>query len=323
MSRPARIEYPGAFYHVMNRGRGRGDIFLGEEYFANFLSVLSEAVERFGIKLHAYCLMTNHYHLLISTPDGNLQRAMRHIGGVYTQRYNKLQQTDGSLFKGRYKSILIDSDEYLLHVSKYIHLNPIDARVVKKLSDYRWSSYPAFIKKNKVEKWLSVDEVYNQLTVKRNKARRYREYVEEVEVGEDIKAFYSKSRLSPILGDQSFAESVLAEDLSKNIEVPRYSRLVGRPSIDDIVEVVALAYKVNVKSVLEIRKGRGLKNTPRKMAMYLAQYLGDYKLTEIALHFGLRHYGGVASAVNAVKGEINSDRHTMKIFNSIIKRLDP
>ncbi len=323
MSRPARIEYPGAFYHVMNRGRGRGDIFHGDEYFIVFLSVLSEAVERFGIKLHAYCLMTNHYHLLISTPEGNLQRAMRHIGGVYTQRYNKLQLTDGSLFKGRYKSILIDSDEYLLHVSKYIHLNPSEARMVEKLSDYRWSSYPAFIKKSKVEKWLSIDEVYSQLTVKRDKAKRYREYVEEIDMSDDVKAFYAKSRLSPILGDQTFAESVITNDLSNNIEVPRYSRLADRQSIDDIVEVIASHYKVTTTSVLEIRKGRGLKNTPRKMAMYVSQYVGGYKLTEIAAHFGLKHYGGVASAINAVKTEINFDRKTLKMFNSIIKRFDP
>jgi putative transposase len=103
MSRPARIEFPDAYYRVMNRGRARQNIFQNASDFVQFLTTLEEASSRFSIEVHAYCLMTNHYHLLINTPLGNLQRAMRHIGGVYTQRYNRSHGTDGALFRGQYR----------------------------------------------------------------------------------------------------------------------------------------------------------------------------------------------------------------------------
>ena len=140
MSRPLRIEYEDAYYHVMNRGRGRQCIFPDERYYDEYLKCLSEAHKRFGIEIHAFCLMGNHYHLLIKTPRANLGRAMRHIDGVYTQRYNRLKKTDGSLFRGRYKSIVIDASSYLLQVSRYIHRNPVELKkpLVKKIENYPW-----------------------------------------------------------------------------------------------------------------------------------------------------------------------------------------
>ena len=119
MSRPLRIEFPGAFYHVMNRGRGGGriNIFHSEDYYLAFLRALEKSVNRFGIIIHAACLMTNHCHLLIETPHANLSRTMRHINGVYTQRHNRLAKSDGPIFRGRFKSLLLDKDAYLLHLS--------------------------------------------------------------------------------------------------------------------------------------------------------------------------------------------------------------
>ncbi len=113
MSRPLRIEYENACYHVMNRGRGRKAVFHDERYYTAFYQCLSEAHQRFGLQIQAYCLMGNHYHLLVRTPRGNLSRAMRHVNGLYTQRYNRLKHTDGPLFRGRYKAILIDASAYL------------------------------------------------------------------------------------------------------------------------------------------------------------------------------------------------------------------
>jgi len=118
MPRPTRIEYEGAFHHVMNRGRNRSTIFHDKSDFDEFLKTLEEASKRFDAIIHAYCLMTNHYHLLIETPKANLSRIMQHINGLYTQRYNRKRQQDGTLFRGRYKSVLIDQDSYLLQLSK-------------------------------------------------------------------------------------------------------------------------------------------------------------------------------------------------------------
>ncbi len=155
MPRPVRIEYEGACYHVMNRGRGRQPIFHATAYFHAFLETLAEAHERFGVVIHGYCLMGNHYHLLLQTPHGNLGRVMRHMNGVYTQRYNRLKPTDGPLFRGRYKAIVVEADNYLLQLSRYIHRNPIERKppLVDSLDSYPWSSYPAYINHTKSPTW--------------------------------------------------------------------------------------------------------------------------------------------------------------------------
>lgn len=323
MSRPQRIEFEGAYYHVMNRGRGRDDIFHGDVYFETFLQTLEEAVERFNVEVHSYCLMSNHYHLLIKTPEANLQRAMRHINGVYTQRYNRLKGCDGSLFRGRYKSILVDSDEYLLHVSKYIHLNPIEAKLVDSLDDYSWSSYRAYVGKCKAPSWLSRREVYSQLTGSRLRASRYRAYVEELGSVDEIVAFYSKQRLSPVLGSAGFINEVSKlRDGEVSIEESKQDRIGCKPNMDEIVNAVANFYKVDRAELIASKRGRGLKNFPRKVAMYLCQLKGQYRLVEIADYFELNHYGGVASSIAAVKKEVGSSRKIKKEINSIVNRFD-
>ena len=154
MARPLRIEYPGAWYHVMNRGAGRKLIFKTDAQRSYFLALLADAHARFHAEIHAYCLMGNHYHLLVRTPEGNLQRIMRHINGVYTQYFNRVEKKDGALFRGRYKAILVDAEAYWLELSRYIHRNPLEAHIPRRLDDYRWSSYPAYVGKVKPPAWL-------------------------------------------------------------------------------------------------------------------------------------------------------------------------
>ena len=140
MPRPLRIEYENAYYHVMNRARARQKVFHSEVYYEAFLNTLEEAQQRFSVEILCYCLMGNHYHLLLKTPEANLGRVMRHINGVYTQRHNRLKRTDGPLFRGRYKAICVEEDSYQLQLSRYIHRNPIEARLVSELESYNWSS---------------------------------------------------------------------------------------------------------------------------------------------------------------------------------------
>src|SRR3989344_3580494 len=130
MTRPLRIEYPGACYHVLNRGNHRENIFLSDEDFNLFLEVIRDTRERYSIELLAFALMHNHYHLLIRTPKPNLQKAMRHVGSLYTRRFNKIHKTDGHLFRGRYKAILVEEEGYLQNLIRYIHLNPVKADLV-------------------------------------------------------------------------------------------------------------------------------------------------------------------------------------------------
>ncbi len=129
MSRPLRIQYPDAWYHVMNRGRRGEAIFSGKDDYDVFIDLLKELVEVFNIKIAAYCLMSSHYHLLVQTPDANISRSMRHLNGVYTQRFNRVHQCDGQLFRGRYKSIIVDADSYLLELLRYIHRNALEAGI--------------------------------------------------------------------------------------------------------------------------------------------------------------------------------------------------
>lgn len=136
MARPLRIEYPGAWYHVLNRGRRREKIFFSPADYRAFLKLLGECSKLFGIEIHSYSLLPNHYHLLIHTPMPNLSRNMRHLGGVYTQLINRKYKTEGSLFKGRFKSILIDKDSYLLELVRYIHRNPLKAKLEEKVGEY-------------------------------------------------------------------------------------------------------------------------------------------------------------------------------------------
>ena len=133
MSRPLRIEYPGAWYHVMNRGRRSESIFSGPSDYYRFIDLLSESCEMWNVRISAYCLMPNHYHLLIQTPEGNLSRCMRHINGVYTQRYNLVRDCDGQLFRGRFKSILVDGNSHLLQLVPYIWHDCFEKRVCERL----------------------------------------------------------------------------------------------------------------------------------------------------------------------------------------------
>lgn len=159
MARPLRIEYPGAWYHVMNRVAGRRRVLGAPQVTALFLELMADLDSRFGVECHAYCLMGNHYHLLLHTPEGNLGRAMRHFNGVFTQRFNRWAHSDGPLFRGRYQAILVDADHYLVNLSRYIHRNPLEAGRVKPLDRYAASSYPAYVGKTAIPDWLKTQAV--------------------------------------------------------------------------------------------------------------------------------------------------------------------
>jgi putative transposase len=163
MARPLRIEYEGAFYHVMNRGSARQDIYRTTEHRFIFLELLKEISDKYFIETHAYCLMSNHYHLLIRTPFANLGRAMRHLNGVYTRRFNISEARDGFIFRGRYHAILVEEDEYLFQVSRYIHLNPVSSKICIKPCDYAWSSYRYYINENIHCSWLHKTKFWNTL----------------------------------------------------------------------------------------------------------------------------------------------------------------
>lgn len=315
MARPLRIEFEGAWYHVMNRGAGRQEVFASDSQRERFLELLCDLAERFGIETHAYCLMGNHYHLLVQTPLGNLGRGMRHLNGVYTQFFNREQRRDGALFRGRYKAILVDADEYLLHLTSYIHRNPIEAGMVDQLEDYRWSSYPAYTGRTAAPVWLRRDMVYSMLG---GKARRYRSFVESG-VDEDLAEFYRGNTVPPILGSERFKETVLERHGHNDPEVSERKRVHESASIEKIIAVVTTALDCNQKMVFESVRGR--QNLPRMLVAHFAHSAGQLTYREIAEILGMNHYSAVASSVRRLERLRREDKHLNKLEQDLRRQL--
>ena len=210
MARPLRIEYEGAVYHVTSRGNARLDIYLDDEDRVLFLDVLQYVVERFGWKCHGYCLMSNHYHLMIETPQSNLSRGMSQLNGMFTQRFNRRNKRVGHVFQGRFKSIIVDKDAYLLELSRYIVRNPIAANMVKSLNDWPWSSYLATSGLTPAPVFLHVDWLLSQFSDSKTKARQiYIDFVSK----KDGQSPWQALNGPDILGDDEFRER-----LQKDIE---------------------------------------------------------------------------------------------------------
>jgi REP element-mobilizing transposase RayT len=233
------MEYEGAWYHVMNRGGRHGDIFSEPKDYELFVDLLKESSDTWGINVSAYCLMSNHYHMLIQTPLGNLARAMRHLDGVYTQRYNRRHSVDGQLFRGRYKSILVNGDSYLLQLVRYIHRNPLKAGLVDTLSAYAWSSHKGYLSTASKWDWLHKDFIYALLSEKKMEwIKRYRQFISIEE--DDEAADVLESRKWPsVWGPKAFVDWVKANFYETKVddEIPQSKYLT--PSFEDIIKVLS------------------------------------------------------------------------------------
>lgn len=303
MSRPLRIEYPDAWYHVMNLARKGQDAFPSDVDCKSFIDIIKESAEIFNLKISAYCLMPNHYHLLVQTPDANLSRCMRHINGIFTQRYNARNGYDGTLFRGRYKSILVDADSYLLELVRYIHRNPLRAGLVEKLDDYEWSSHKGYTSRAKKWNWLHKDFILNMFSgAKRSQFVAYNKFVSLEESPELVK-YYSKKNTPSILGDKDFI-ALVKEKFSrkkKEKEIPESTKLC--PEITDIKNGVCAFYKLKESDLLKSR--RGIENEARDVAMYMLRTIRAEKLTKIGEEFNLTNYSSVSTAVERVKRKMN------------------
>lgn len=280
MARPLRLEFPGALYHVTARGDRREPIYEDDDDREVFLGLLSNVVARFNWLIHAYCLMGNHYHLLIETPDGNLSKGMRHLNGVYTQSSNRRHDRVGHLFQGRYKAIFVQKDSYLLELSRYIVLNPVRACMVSKAAAWPWSSYHATAGLGPSPDWLTTDWVLSAFDVDRVRAQvAYRAFVS---AGVGQPAPWAGLVNQVYLGDESFVETMRArmDGESRTIkEIPRIQRSgYGKPL-----------------SGYEREAGA------RNEAIGRAYASGDFSMQEIGEYFGI-HYSRVSRIVRAFEG---------------------
>lgn len=277
MTRPLRIEFPGALYHLTARGNGRAAIFLDDFDRDVFLCVLGDVVERHNWICHAYCLMGNHYHLLIETPDGNLSAGMRQLNGVYTQRLNRRHGRVGHVFQGRFKSIIVEKGSHVLELCRYIVLNPVRAGIAERLMDYPWSSFKFTAGCGNGPAFLFTDWVLSQFGHTRKEAQeRYREFVLAGTGGESP---WKRLVGQCLLGEEQFLERLLPylKEKAALTEIPRVQRFAVRPPLDRLLP------KIRSRS-------------ERDRAIASAHLHHGYSQQEIAAHVGL-HYSTVSRIV--------------------------
>ncbi|HYW92113.1 MAG TPA: transposase [Gammaproteobacteria bacterium] len=302
MTRPLRIEYPGAWYHVMNRGLRDITVFPAPGDGARFLNLLAEAVRMFGVECHGYCLMPSEYHLLLRTPRSGLSRFMRHINGVYTQRFNRAHGGDGPVFRGRYRAVLVDPEAYLLQVSRYIHRLPVEAGLTGRPEAYLWSSYRCYVGARRSPPWLEVAPIRARLAAS-DPALAYRHYT-NAGLDARVRAFYRERRAAAILADDDFRERLAAMQARK--DVPPARRLTRRPRIEEITEAVRQEYGVSFGQLH--RDGRGHPDAePRAVAMALCRLSGGHPLREIAEAMGGCSAAGVSKAVARLRERMAGD----------------
>jgi putative transposase len=231
MARPLRIEYPGALYHITSRGDRQEAIFEDDQDRKAFLNVLGEVISRFRWRCHAYCLMGNHYHLMIETPEGNLTKGMRQLNGVFTQWSNRLHKRSGHVFQGRYKAILVNRESYFLELARYIVLNPVRVAMVTHPSRWQWSSFGATSGRATAPAWLTTEDLLaefgNRPAVTQ---RKYRQFVAE---GMGEESIWKDLQGQIYLGDGKFVEQMRSklEEWEEDVNIPRIQQRGPAPKL--------------------------------------------------------------------------------------------
>ena len=276
--KPLRIEYPGAVYHITSRGNGRADIYLDDKDRAHFIELFGQVSAIFNWSCYTYCLMDNHYHLVIETRDANLSRGMRQLNSVYCQRFNQRHRRVGHVLQGRYKGILVDKESYLLELVRYVILNPVRAQMTKTAGQWKWSSYRAMIGKCERPSWLDRDWMLSHFGSSGLKARKgFIEFIMEGRLNSDM---WDNLRQQIYLGDEEFVERMLSHvecdtDLSEIVKEQRCNEV--RP-----IEW----YEAQCQS--------------RNEAIVMAFQLGGFTQKALADYFEL-HYSSISKILNSCK----------------------
>ncbi len=313
MARPLRIEYPGAYYHVINRGNSGEDIFVSERDKEKFLEYLGHAAERFSIIIHTYCLMTNHFHLVVETPDANLSRAIQWLNVSYAAYFNRKHNRQGHLFQGRFKAILIDADAYLVQLSRYIHLNPVRANLVATPAAYPWSSYAGFIGKRNKPDWLDVGLLAYFGKRKTTASKKYQSFVEEVDPfklenpGKEAVAGF-------ILGDVNFVSWVQQHYLDAKEggkEIPQLKTLQPKVTLETVIKGVCAVTDATPE---QIRAKGGKGNQAREMAIFLARDLSGLSGREVGEYFGAVSGAAITMRYKQFRLKLSKDKILQRLM---------
>lgn len=310
MARPLRIEYSGALHHVTSRGNERKDIFTSQRDREKFLSYVESAVVRYGAVIHTWCLMSNHYHLLLETPSGNLSQIMQHINGAYTTYFNVKRKRAGHLFQGRYKAILVEADAYALELSRYMHLNPVRAGMVAKPEDHQWSSYRSYIGDSMTPAWLKTDLILSYVGKHASMApAMYRRFVEDL-LGRDYDSPLKDAVASTVLGRAEFVSDVVERHVGQTAaarDLPAAKALALRPSMDDIIRKI----KAELGDRAELL---------RQVSLYGCQHYSGVKLKDIGARFGISD-AAVSQASRRVALRAETDPQLKKMLDRVERRL--
>jgi len=284
MPRPKRIHYEGAIYHVTSRGNERRKIVLDDADRRIFIKVLSETIEHHDVECHAWVLMDNHYHLLLETPATNLSLTMKHLNGIYTQKFNKKHRRVGHLFQGRFKAIVVEKDTYLKELCRYLVLNPVRAKMVKHPKDWKWSSYRQMVGLDKPDPWLGVDWILGQFGKNEKMARKnYRKFIEDGIGKKETPWDDLYSRI--YLGSKDFLDKAHAlGQKHKALDVPKYQKHVIKQKPEVLLTKVAKVYGEKVEELLRPGKKRP---EARDVAIYLLKKESGMSLREIGKLMGV------------------------------------
>lgn len=320
MARAWRIEYEGALYHVLSRGNEGRSIFIDDDDRRLFLDGLGEAGERFELDVFAYVLMSNHYHLLLRTRRGNLSKAMQWVGVSYTARFNRKYTRSGHLFQGRFKSMLVQNDAYLLQLSHYIHRNPLRARMVERLADYRWSSYLAYGYGRQTPQWLNTEVILSQFI---NVEDRYKAYRADAQKHAKEEArLWENLRHGFILGSERFVEGIRTAYLPEvpHAEMPQQKRMARDADIEAILSQGA---KLLGCSLREFREGKRVSprhSLKRDMLLYLIRQRGVLNDRRIGEFFGLS-YSAVSKIGSCFKAALRESSALQRSFEQLKSKI--
>jgi len=302
MGRAWRIEYEGAFYHILSRGNEQGDIFYDNTDRGRFLDTIGELSERFAVDIFAYVLMDNHYHLLLQTRRANLSKAMQWFGTTYTRRFNNRHNRSGHLFQGRFKSIIIENDSYLMQLSCYIHRNPLRAGIVKRLADYRWSSYLSYGYGKSTPDWLSTKLILSQFPPD-DEHKQYREKVQKYSQEEN--RLWKDFRHGLFLGSKRFVTRLRKQHMPNKPDKEISAQRQSAASLDpcNISDRAARLLGCNVEELKKISRVSGEQKEKRDTIIYLIWQTGLLTNEKVGAIFDLT-YSSVSHSVKAVKSKM-------------------
>ncbi len=317
MARSLRIEYEGALYHVTARGNERKNIYFSKTDYKRFFHYISEAQKKFGIKIICYVLMSNHDHLVIVTPEANLSKAMHYINGSYTTYINVKRKRSGHLFQGRYKAIIIDRDNHLLELSRYVHLNPVRAKMVQKPEEYLYSSYKTYIKNTK-SKMLYESQVLEMISDVNGYAKKEYQRFVEAEIDKEYDNPLSYVYGGIIIGCNGFIKETLSrkkDDFLQKEQIAHSRALRSENTVEEILDIVSRFYNTSKDELLKKKD-----TIVRKIAIYLIKENTGATNKEIGKVFGRIHPTTISKIYERFRKELKKSRTLRREISKIEKK---